>query len=99
MVTDPIDYRWSSYRHNAMGVANSLLTPHHSYVQLGATIQARTARYRDLIAEVLDDESVNKIRYGINKGLPVGSERFKTNIEKHLGQRLSTGKIGRPAKK
>jgi len=99
MVTNPVDYRWSSYRHNAMGVANSLLTPHRSYLQLGATIQTRTARYRCLITEALDDESVNKIRYGIRKGLPVGSERFKTDIEKYLGQRLGTGKIGRPAVK
>lgn len=99
LVTDPVDYRWSSYPHNAMGVTNSLLTPHHSYLQLGATIQTRTARYRDLIAEVLDDDSVNKIRYGIKKGLPVGSERFKTDIEKHLGWRLGTGTVGRPATK
>ncbi len=99
MVTDPVDYHWSSYRRNAMGVANRLLTPHCSYRQLGATIQTRTARYRSLIAEALDDESINKIRYGIKKGLPVGSECFKTDIEKNLGQRLGTGQIGRPAVK
>jgi putative transposase len=99
VVTYPADYRWSSYRHNAMGAVNSLLTPHHSYLQLGLTIQSRTAQYRELIAEVLDDEYLNKIRYGIKKGLPVGGDRFKTDVEKYLGQRLGTGMIGRPAKK
>jgi putative transposase len=98
MVKDPVDYRWSSYRHNAMGAVSNLLTPHDSYVQLGTTNKTRTARYRDLIAEVLDDESLSKIRYGVKKGLPVGSERFKSEVEKYLGQRLGSGKIGRPAK-
>ena len=99
MVRVPVEYGWSSYRYNAMGVANNLLTPHRSYLQLGPTIQTRAAQYRDLVAKVLDDESLNKIRYGATKGLPVGSERFKSDIEKHLGQQLGTGKIGRPAGK
>ena len=99
MVTDPVDYDWSSYHHNAMGVANGLLTPHDIYLKLGTTMQTRTTRYRHLLTDVLDSESVNNIRHGIRKGLPVGSERFKMGVEKYLGERLGTGKIGRPTRK
>ena len=98
MVADPIDYRWSSCRHNVLGESNSLLTPHASYLELGLTLEARTTQYRSLIDDVLDEQTVNSIRYAVNKGLPAGSERFKADIEKHLGRQLATGKVGRPAK-
>jgi putative transposase len=34
MVTDPAHYRWSSYRHNALGQADSRVTPHPLYLAL-----------------------------------------------------------------
>lgn len=37
MVNDPGDYPWSSYRKNALGEENPLLTPHYLYTQLGPT--------------------------------------------------------------
>ena len=36
MVADPGQYRWSSYRANALGVPDSLLTAHPLYLALGA---------------------------------------------------------------
>jgi putative transposase len=35
MVDDPAHYRWTSYRHNALGQANPYLTPHPLYLALG----------------------------------------------------------------
>ena len=62
------------------------------------TREARASQYRSLMVDVLDRASTNDIRYAIKKGLPVGSDRFKADIEKHLGQRLGTGNVGRPTK-
>ena len=44
MVSDPAHYRWTSYRHNALGAADSLMTPHALYLALGSSDKARQAR-------------------------------------------------------
>jgi len=41
-------YRWSSYRANALGGEDPLLTPHALYYALGRTPEARRAAYRVL---------------------------------------------------
>ena len=43
MVAHPAEYRWSSYRANAQGEADPVLTPHDLYEALGADAGARTA--------------------------------------------------------
>ncbi len=40
------DFRWSSYRANALGRADPLLTPHGAYCALGRSAAARCAAYR-----------------------------------------------------
>jgi len=55
MVTDPAHYRWTSYRHNALGKADSRLTPHPLYVALSATDKARQAEYRGLFRAHLSE--------------------------------------------
>lgn len=46
IVTDPRDYRWSSYRVHAYGEESSWLTPHPLYLALGSTPEMRQAAYR-----------------------------------------------------
>ena len=48
MVNDPADYKWSSYRCNALGVELSLCTLHEKYLCLEQTIDERRAYYRGL---------------------------------------------------
>jgi putative transposase len=45
LVRRAADYRWSSYRANALGREDALLTPHPCYYALGRTPQARRAAY------------------------------------------------------
>ena len=96
LVGQAADYRWCSFRSNGLGHADCLLTPHALYEQLGATRQERAARYCELVRECVDDDAVRHIRNGTRKGLPVGSDRFKADVEHHLGRRLGTGRVGRP---
>lgn len=98
MVVDPTDYRWSSCRHNALGYENNLLTPHATYLGLGMTKKSRSARYRSLLGDALGESSINEIRRGIAKGLPLGSDTFKSEIENQLGYKLGDGRVGRPVK-
>jgi putative transposase len=43
-------YRWSSYRANAEGAEDALVTPHSAYFALGHSSAARQAAYRALFA-------------------------------------------------
>jgi putative transposase len=46
LVIDPGDYPWSSYRANALGKEDGLVSPHAHYYALGRTAAARRAAYR-----------------------------------------------------
>jgi putative transposase len=51
VVARPGQYRWSSFRANALGQNNALLTPHAHYCALGRDAGARQAAYRALFQE------------------------------------------------
>ena len=48
VVARPGQYRWSSFRANALGQDDALLTPHSFYCALGRSIESRRATYRAL---------------------------------------------------
>lgn len=48
VVARPGQYRWSSFRANALGQDDALLTPHSFYCALGRSIESRRAAYRAL---------------------------------------------------
>ena len=52
MVRSPEQFRWSSHRCNALGEANTLLTPHSAYAALGRGAAMRQAAYRNLFKNV-----------------------------------------------
>lgn len=62
MAKDPGDYRWSSYRGNAMCVDDSLLTRHDVYETLGRTRADRAATYAGLFSHVMDEAALDAIR-------------------------------------
>ena len=98
MVAHPAEYRWSSYRSNAQGEANSLLTPHPLYRSLGSDGDARQANYRELFRFELDPGLVDEIRQATNGNFALGNSLFIDQIEQALGRRAARGKPGRPFK-
>jgi putative transposase len=48
MVADPAAYPWSSYRSNALGNEDGVISPHPVYLALGADAASRQAAYRTL---------------------------------------------------
>ena len=96
MVRHPRDYRWSSYRVNAEGAADPLITAHAEYLRLGRTEPERHAAYRQLFQAHLDPERINEIRQATNGNCALGNERFKDQIGRMLKQRVTPGRSGRP---
>lgn len=95
MVRHPAEYRWSSYRANAQGENDSVITPHELYLALGRNLAARIAAYRDLFKHQLEPELVDEIRQATNGNFVLGSERFQRQVAQTLGRRVTRGKPGR----
>ncbi len=99
MVEHPAEYRWSSYRSNAQGESDELLTPHFMYEKLGLTAAARETSYCEIFRYNLEPGLVDEIRKATNGNYVLGNDRFKEEMRRTLGQRLEAGKAGRPVKK
>jgi putative transposase len=95
MVRDPGEYRWSSYRWHALGEPNELIDDHPLYVALGREAGERRAAYRGLFRAHLDEEALTEIRTAAQRGLPLGSDRFREQVAAALGRRLDPGRRGR----
>jgi putative transposase len=92
----PEDYQWSSYGVNALGSFNPGIQPHEQWKALADTDVDRYAKYRQLVEGGIDQDNLERIRYCIQKGLPTGSNQFKSQIEDALERRLGSGRRGRP---
>jgi len=98
MVKDPANYPWSSFRANGLGHSQEMITPHPTWLALGANDSVRRHSYLELFKTVLPDDLLSQIRYGLRKGLPTGNESFMEQVESTLGIKLGTGKRGRPVR-
>ena len=94
MAAHPSDYPWSSYRRNALGQEDDLLSPHFEYRHLGSSEEERQAAYRQLFKHHLSDESISAIREATNKAWVLGGDRFKQRIQKHLDRRVEPAAKG-----
>ena len=62
LVSEPADYRWSSYRSNALGVHDRLIAPHSLYVSLGKSASCRQQSWRGQCCEAITQEQLFKLR-------------------------------------
>ena len=96
MVEAPEDYPWSSYRANARGADDPLLTPHPAYTELGRHDEDRRTAYRYLFQERLSDQLLTQIRHASNGNRPLGPEAFVEEIAKITGRKPPRQRSGRP---
>jgi putative transposase len=96
LVRSPAAYAWSSYRANAEGAPDALLSPHPLYLALAPTAAGRRQAYRAMFDEVIDDAFVDELRAATNGGWAVGSERFKAQLAAALRRRVTPAPAGRP---
>lgn len=96
MVSRPGRYRWSSYRANAQGKEDTLLTAHPLYVGLGKTKASRRDAYKALFRAHIDEEILKDIRAAWQTGTPLGNDYFKKKIERKLKSKVGQARRGRP---
>ena len=96
LVDHPADYPWSSYRGNAQGADDPLLSPHAIYKRLGRSTEERQSAYRQLFRAQLPKADLEAIREATNKAWALGSERFRAKIEALAGRRATPLPRGRP---
>ncbi len=89
MVGHASEYPWSSYRYNALGEENKLLTPHALYRRLGRSEDERHKAYRKLFRHRLAEKTLEEIRKATNKAWVLGNDHFQQRIEKRTERQTS----------
>jgi putative transposase len=82
MVSDPSNYRWSSYRAHAFGRIAGVWSPHRLYLELGHNPKRRQRAWRALANEAADIEVLAKIRHCANSGLVLGTQSFREQVHR-----------------
>jgi putative transposase len=88
MVSHPSEYPWSSYRFNALGQDDSVVTPHREYGRLGETPEARQSAYRALFRAHIGEKTLKEIREATNKSWVLGSGYFKDKIASQVNRQV-----------
>ncbi len=98
LVKSPGPYKWSSYKFNAQGKKNSLISPHKNYQALAKTEKTRLERYTNLSKAGLSDEIKGMVQSAWQTGTPLGSDSFKKMVEQRLKIKVGYAQRGRPRK-
>ena len=96
MVRHPAEYPWSSFRANAFGYPDGLLTQHCVYGGLGSTPETRQTAYRALFDTALTDHELAIIRAATRGGRAIGSIEFLERLRLQLGRSVAPTTGGRP---
>ena len=99
MITDPSEYRWSSYATKILSKQDLVVDLHPSYLSLGEREQQRQKAYKEYVLGTIPEHEIKLIREALQRGQLTGGDRFHKEIEKKLGIRISNKKQGRPMKK
>jgi putative transposase len=98
LAASPLDYPWSSYAHHAGVRVDPLVTDHLLYWSLGNTPFQREAAYIDLVEQGMSEDELDIINLAVLKGQPLGSDAFKTELERKTNRQILPAKRGRPFK-
>lgn len=94
MVRSPRDYAWSSYRHNALGQVDPLVTAHPLYRALGGSDVQRRQAYRALFATGPEASTIDAIREHTNKAWVLGGQAFRQQVQQVLDRQVSPKQRG-----
>jgi putative transposase len=98
IVAHPKDYRWSSYRHRALGMSDHLLDEDPWYAGLGTNENERQEKYQQWIESQVDEREWEEIRHATQRDRLIGREPFQKQVEAMTGRRLVGEARGRPRK-
>jgi putative transposase len=98
MVVDPGEYRWSSYRCKAEGKIDPVVDYDDSYLSLGKNPKERQAAYAQYVCDTVPEGKTRLISGALQRGQLTGSDRFRQEVSKRLGIRISNTSPCRPKK-
>ncbi|MBT8134563.1 MAG: transposase, partial [Gammaproteobacteria bacterium] len=84
MAEQPSEYTWSSFRCNALGIHDTLITEHPLYMRLGNIPEIRQKNYQALFKQSVPDKTIAEIREATNKAWVLGSDYFVDQITEML---------------
>src|SRR5690554_592577 len=96
MVERPEQYPWSSFRYNALGELNELVTPHPVYESLSPDRVVRHEAYRALFRTGVSEQARQEIADCLAASQVLGTGRFREQVESALGRKVGQIKRGRP---
>lgn len=94
MVEDIASYPWSSYRHNALGETDPLITEHPLYSELGDTTALCNARYQTLFDSANTRIQEQQITEATMRGEVYGSNDFHDEISRLISRATRLTKHG-----
>lgn len=94
----PEDYTWSSYAHHAGIRLDGVVTDHPAYWSLGNTPFQREAAYIELAASYLTGAQIAAVEAAVLTGWPLGTDKFKKDLEQKAKRQVLPAKRGRPFK-
>ena len=96
LVSRPEQYRWSSYP-SKIGLAEWRgLDQDPCYEALAPTPSERTVLYAKWVNDDVPTEEWERIRAAVQRGQLTGSDRFVSEVVKHVGRRIEWRGWGRP---
>jgi putative transposase len=97
MVSEPVEFPWSSHRHLIGQRSDKLVTPHALFWSLGNTPFAREAAYAQMVRAGIAHRAEGEINRSVLTGWPLGSPAFIASLEQTTHRRLLPAKAGRPS--
>lgn len=95
IVSAPGLYQWSSFRRNALGHHDSVVTPHPTYLRLGLHEADQQSAYRALFSEAIPSADVDRIRAASNGNFAFGNHEFMEMAELTLRRAVRPSSRGR----
>ena len=94
MVSHVADYRWSSYRHNALGDADNLISEHSLYRALADSREQCHDSYRQLFDALDISLQSKKISQATLAGDVYGSNKFHSKVAQLLSRSTKSASHG-----
>ena len=96
IVANPAQYRWSSFKRNALGQPNDLISAHSTYDALGRNDVERHRAYLQLFETDQDGKVVAEIRLAACQNQPLGPPLFQDAVCGSAGAARMVRPRGRP---
>jgi putative transposase len=98
IVTDPAEYRWSSFPYHGSGQDDPLLSPFPEWDDLGKTDAERRRRWRAKVCATQSDAELTTLRSSLRSGRPFGASEWTEQMAERLKIDLKPRPRGRPPK-